>query len=156
LHTGYNDNATSYSYNYASTFLANIPDGRGGSMENRLKIPKRLGSVIYTRATNTVTFQWGYNFSPFTFNSQYQIQGGLIPEYGSAEYGSNGVYNVNDPTAIAGTNYSEYAGALVIRIQQVPTTSTGRWFQVGVSAVINGSDLAIQELDAFVKPGVVI
>lgn len=151
---GYTDNTATYPYLYESPFIADVPQEDGGQLENRLKIPKRLGSIIYTQAANNLVYSWGFDFQPFAFTSTQAVPGAKIPEYSTAEYGTNGVYDLLDPTAIAGTNYSEYGGTLILRTVSMPMAGTGRWLQLAVSATINGSNLAIQELDIYLKTGV--
>lgn len=156
LHSGFNDNAGTYTLSYQSPNLSRFQTEAQVEFENRLKIPKRLGSIIFTRASNSFVFSWGFDFKGIQFTNTQNVTGALVPEYGLAEYGTNGVYSTADPAAVAGVNYAEYAGTLILRVLNVPMQGTGRWLQIGVSATINGSDLAIQELDLYVKPGVVV
>lgn len=157
LHTGYNDQDTNtYPFAYLSPNLALGSDNPQTSLENRLKIGKRAQAIVFTTAANTLLLSWGYDFNGLQFSSSNVIQGSLVPEYGTAEYGTNGKYNVNDPTALAGVNYSEYGGTITLRIIKVPMSSAGRWFQLGVNATINGSNLAIQELDVYLKAGAMV
>jgi hypothetical protein len=155
LYSGFTDNAAQYRYSWASPNMSNmLPQDE--ELENRLKIPKRLGSILFTQASNSLVFKWGYDFFGFQFTYTTNVLGGQIPEYGRAEYGSNGVYEVNDPSAVAGVNYAEYAGALVLRMTSVPMAGTGRWIQLGLDVEINGSDFAIQQLDMYIKAGVMV
>jgi hypothetical protein len=153
LYSGYLDNAAStYPYTFTSAILTGASEA-SPELETKIKILKRLGYVVYSEATVSPLLKWGYDFSGLVYNSTVTISGGKIPEYGTAEYGTNGVYNINDPTAVAGTNYSEYAGSATVRVGRTPTTSAGRWLQIGVVVQINGGAFAIQELDAYVKIG---
>lgn len=156
LHTGYTDNTGTYPFAYLSPNLSLASQNMETNLENKLKIGKRISSVIFTRAANSLLFSWGYDFQGLQHSQAMAVAGSLIPEYGTAEYGINGKYNVNDPTAIAGVNYAEYAGSVILRLVKVPMSGTGRWFQLGLNATINGSDLAIQEIDVYVKAGVTV
>ena len=148
LHSGYKDNGISYRFTYISpnVFL-------GQQIQAQLKMLKRITSIIFTQNSNTITYQWGFDFLGFTQAASLAVAGGLIPEYGSAEYGSNGKYNVNDPAAVAGVNISEYGGGLTLRIQRLPGAGSGRWIQIGLQCDINGSAMAIQQLDLYAKIG---
>lgn len=148
FHTGYQDNLTGYTFTYTSPNMSVGPD-----YENKLKILKNIKSVLFTTATNTVTYSWGFDFAGVQNAANQSVAGGKIPEYGTAEYGANGVYNINDLTAGAGVNISEYAGGLSLRVISIPGSGSGRWVQVSISATINGSSFAVQELDAYVKIG---
>lgn len=148
LYTGYVDNQDSYRYTFNSSQLSVGPD-----FENHLKILKRIGYVLFTSATLDVILKWGYDFAGLTNTAVFTVDGGITPEYGTAEYGESGTYNVSDPTAVAGVNYSEYGGSVLLKLGQQPGSGTGRWLQIGVEAEINGGAFAIQELDAFTKIG---
>jgi hypothetical protein len=152
LYTGNSDNGTSFRYVYASSQLTGATQDTP-TLESRLKILKRLGYLVFCSTTTTIVFKWGYDFSGLTNSSTVTIQGGKIPEYGTAEYGTNGVYSTADPLAVAGVNYAEYGGNLVLKLGRVPTSSLGRWLQVGVEVDISNGAFAIQELDAYTKIG---
>lgn len=152
-YSGYQDNGASYQYNYSSPFIADVPEDDGGQLENRLKIPKRAAILVYSVGANTLSVSWAFDFSSSTGSAQAFLPSSPIPEYGTAEYGTNGVYNVNDLSAVPGVNISEYGGTLRVSAQIVPLSGTGRWFQLSLSATINGSNLALQQVDVYVKPG---
>lgn len=146
LYTGFQDNLTSYRFVYTSpnVFL-------GQQIQAQLKLLKRITSIVFTNTANSLIYQWGFDFSGFTRSNTENLLGGQVPEYGTAEYGINGKYNVNDPAAVAGVNYSQYGGGLSLRIVKFPGSGSGRWIQIGLQADINGSELAIQQIDLYCK-----
>jgi hypothetical protein len=147
-YTSYQDNLTNYRFVYASLNLSIGPD-----YENKRKIIKALRSIVFTTAASTVVYQWGVDFQGLNATSNYPLLGGQIPEYNTAEYGANGVYNITDATAVAGVNVSYYGGGLALSNVNISAGGTGRWLQFGIQMDINGASLAIQELDAYVKIG---
>lgn len=153
LYNGYQDNGTSYQYTYLTPYIADIPSEDQGQFENRRKIPKRLSTILFSTATNTVTYSWSFDFGASSTSAQLPISGSEIPEWGTFEYGANGVYNVNVGGLTPGVDVSQWGGSLTIFALQTPMSGTGRWLQLGVSATINGSNLAIQQLDVYLKPG---
>lgn len=156
-HTGYNDNTSlSYTFTYISPNLALASNDPSSDLENKLKICKRLGGIVFTRATTNLLVSWGYDFKGLQYSQTIPLVGGQVPEYATAEYGTNGKYNVNDTLAVAGVNYSEYAGSVALRLVRAAMSSAGRWFQLGLQTTINGSDFAIQEIDVYLKAGVMV
>lgn len=155
LYSGYQDNGNSYAWNYASPYIADIPNDDGGQLENRLKIPKRVSTVLFTVAANTLTYTWAYDFGTNESGSQqFALPGSEVPEYATAEYGTNGVYNTQIAGLVAGQDISQYSGTLTIRTITIPMSGTGRWVQLALSATINGSNLAVQQMDLYLKTGV--
>ena len=147
-YTGYQDNLTSYNWLYNSPNSAIGPD-----YENKIKMLKRIKAITFSGGSNTVALSWGLDFLGLNGTVSIPLPGGSVSEYGTAEYGTNGKYNVNDPAAVAGVNYAEYGQNLAIQIIQGSTTGSGRWIQMGCSITINGFAFALQELDVFCKIG---
>lgn len=131
---GYSDNGASYGIVYNSPWLALGSSGEE-NFENRMKILKRMKTVLFHGAPVIVTFSWGTEFAGLTQSYQLTLTG-TISEYGLAQYGIN-----------------EYGGGAGITVQSFPLSTSGRWMQYGVTATISGAQLAIQQLDAFVKIG---
>lgn len=149
---GYSDNGATYNLVYNSPNLALSSQDPKSSFENRQKILKRFKSVMYFGGATNFVFQWGVDFQGFPNSTQFALVGATA-EYGTAEYGTNGKVNVTQPPPITGVTYAEYGGSAGIAIVSGPLSGTGRWIQFGVTATINGSVFAIQQLDAFVKVG---
>lgn len=144
---GFNDNTATYQVVYNSPFLSLGPEA-----ESRVKILKRFKIVIYNGGSTNFAFMWGTDFQGLTNNTQFTLTG-TVAEYGSAEYGLNGKFNVNLPAPATGVAYSEYGGSAGLTIINGPLTRSGRWMQFGLTATINGSAFAIQQLDTYVKLG---
>ena len=148
---GYSDNESAFTAIFASPNLA--LGGQGESnFENHTKILKRIKAVLFGGGASTVTFSWGVDFQGLPNTQQIVLNGG-VAEYGTAEYGTNGKFNVNLAAPLTGVGYAEYSGSSGLIIVGFPISNTGRWMQFGFTALINGSQVAIQQLDAFVKIG---
>lgn len=136
---GYTDNGATYQIVWNSpqlalkSSIANQP-----SYENNLKILKRLKAVLYFGGTTALTFTWGVDFQGLSNSKQISLQG-VLSEYGIAQYGIN-----------------EYGGGAGLTIQGFPLSNSGRWLQFGFFATINGYQVALQQLDAFVKIGAMV
>lgn len=148
---GYLDNGNTFGIVYNSPNLALSSQGQN-NFENHTKILKRIKSVLFYGGAATVTYSWGVDFQGLTQTYSISLSG-TIPEFGTAEYGTNGKYNVNLPTPPTGVAYAEYAGSAGLIVLGFPISLTGRWLQFGFTATINGAQVAIQQLDAFVKIG---
>jgi hypothetical protein len=148
---GYLDNGNTFTVIYNSPNLALSSQGQN-NFENHQKILKRMKAVLYYGGTSVVTFFWGVDFLGLNSFSAFSLLGS-VAEYGTAEYGTNGKTNVTKPAPPSGVTYAEYGGAAGLVILGFPLSLSGRWIQFGFSAPINGSQVAIQQLDAFVKIG---
>lgn len=131
LYTGYSDNGNSYGVVFVSPWLALAPQ-----LENIKKVLKYMKAVLYYSGNQTVNFQWGVDFTGLTNTYQIPLTGS-ISEYNVAQYAIN-----------------EYGGGAGTVIAKFPLSLSGRWLQFGMSATINGFQLALQQLDAFAKAGV--
>jgi hypothetical protein len=131
LYTGYTDNGAAYQINYVSPNLALAPN-----MENVKKVLKRMKAVLYYTGSINAVFSWGTDFAGLT-NAYTVVLTGNLAEYGIAQY-----------------NINEYGGGAGLSVQIFPLSLSGRWMQFGMSSTINGSSLALQQLDAFAKVGV--
>lgn len=130
LYSGYVDNTTTFNVVFTSPNLALSPN-----FENKQKILKRMKAVLYFQAPLTVSFTWGVNFGGLTNSYQVPLTG-LLSEFGTAQYAIN-----------------EFGGGAGLVVVGFPLSSSGRWLQFGLTAPINGHQLAIQQMDAFVKIG---
>lgn len=150
---GFLDNGHTYNivYNSPNLALSNNTDPKS-SFENHTKILKRMKAVLYYGGASTVTFFWGVDFLGLNAFSAFQLMGS-VAEYVTAEYGTNGKTNVNLSPPSSGVTYAEYGGTAGLIVLGFPISLTGRWMQFGFSAPVNGSQVAIQQLDAFVKIG---
>lgn len=149
---GYLDNGSPFNIVFNSPNLALSNQDPKSSLENHQKILKRLKCVLYYGGATTITFSWGVDFQGLTTSQQISLTG-TVTEYGTAEYGTNGKFNVALPVPASGVTYAEYGSSAGLAIIAFPLSRTGRWIQFGVAAPINGSQVAIQQLDAFIKVG---
>lgn len=131
---GYLDNISSFVALYNSPNIA--MQGQGDSnFENRMKILKRMKAVLFYSGTTTVTFSWGVDFQGLNTFTSIPLTG-VLSEYGIAQYAIN-----------------EYGGGAGLTIVAFPLSLSGRWVQFGFSAVVNGFQIAIQQMDAYCKIG---
>jgi hypothetical protein len=150
---GYNDNTATFSTLYNSPYLSLNNQDPKSSFENHQKILKRFKAVLYFGGITSFVFQWATNFGTIGAQSTQFSLGGNLTEYGTAEYGTNGKYNVNNPPPSSGVTYAEYGGSAGLQVISGPLSGSGRWLQFGLLATINGSAFAIQQLDSYVKIG---
>jgi hypothetical protein len=136
-YSGYLDNNIAYTVVYNSPNLALSGQG-DANFENKQKILKRIKAVLYYSGNSTVTFTWGVDFKGLLASQQIALMGALS-EFGIAQY-----------------NINEFGGGAGLQIVGFPLTNSGRWLQFGFTAPISGSQIAIQQIDAFVKIGVTV
>lgn len=152
-YSGNLDNDTPYTFSYKSPWMV-LASEAAPDLEFKEKIPKRLGGLLLTGAETDVEFSWAFDFDSLNpLSGTVTFDSGRVSEYGTAEYGANGKYNVNDVDAVAGVDVAEYGGALTLTVTSQPMSGSGRWIQVGVSSVINGNALTLQQLDLYAKLG---
>lgn len=133
---GYLDKgANTFGIVYNSPQLALAAQDPKASLENRQKILKLLKAVIYYGGTTTINFSWGVDFQGLGNAGSIALTG-TLSEYAIAQY-----------------NINEYGGGAGLLVLRQPLSGSGRWVQFGVTATINGFQIAIQQLDAFVKIG---
>src|SRR5579859_2598287 len=129
-YSGYLDNTSTYNVLWTSPNFGLKPD-----YEFRRKILKRMTASVYYSASVAVTFWWGVDLVGLTNSRTVQFSG-TLSEYNIAQYGIN-----------------EYGGGAGLSLVSFPLSLTGRFVQFGMTAPINVSALAIQQLDAYLKPG---
>lgn len=146
VYSGSDDGGSSYRFVYASPHL-----DLGAPMNE--KLPKRLGTISVVSGTQTLIYKWGFDFGGLTRSLSQPVAGATGAEYGTAEYGANGVRDNTDPSLVAGVDISEYGGTLFLRILKVPADGRGRFVQVGLEIEIENATFALQELDIYAKVG---
>lgn len=104
-------------------------------------IVKSLSIVVIGGSNQVVTFKWGYDFSENYLSDNVSIPTQGISEYGIAEYGTNGV-----PVA-------QYAGGIVIQTLFSQASGSGKVFQTGYEAEVDGFELSIQKIEILAKRG---
>lgn len=104
-------------------------------------IVKRIAVVAIGGSDQVITIKWGYDFSENYLSQNVSVPTQGISEYGIAEYGANGV-----PVA-------QYAGGIVIQNLFSQATGSGKVFQTGYEAEVNGFELSIQKIEILAKRG---
>jgi hypothetical protein len=104
-------------------------------------IVKRIAVVAIGGSDQVITIKWGYDFSENYLSQNVSVPTQGISEYGRAEYGANGV-----PVA-------QYAGGIVIQNLFSQATGSGKVFQTGYEAEVNGFELSIQKIEILAKRG---
>ena len=97
--------------------------------------------VVIGGTNQAVIVKFGFDFA-----ANYQAVSAQIPlqgvfEYGTAEYGANGV-----PVA-------EYADGVALQVLSVPASGSGKIVQTGYESDINGAPLSIQRIEIQSKDG---
>lgn len=133
-YTGYTDNGTAYRMMYYTNH-ADLGDVSVTS------ILKKLYATVIGGNNQDIIFKWGYDFTE-NFNAAYaRLPAQSVAEYGTSEYGSNGV-----PVAY-------YTGGIAVQELVVNPSGSGKVVQTGYEADINGSELSIQKLQVLAKRG---
>jgi len=133
-YSGYLDDASTYRMQYYTNH-ADLGDVAVTS------IVKRIAVVAIGGSDQVITIKWGYDFSENYLSQNVSVPTQGISEYGRAEYGANGV-----PVA-------QYAGGIVIQNLFSQATGSGKVFQTGYEAEVNGFELSIQKIEILAKRG---
>lgn len=127
---GNDDQGSTFRFIYQSPWL-----NLGEDFANRLKILKRLGSILYVRNQTSINFKWYTDFSDDFLAISRTVQGASVSEWGTAEFG-----------------IAEYSGGFALRILKVPARGRGQYFRIGIEADVNGQ-FALQQAELFTKIG---
>jgi len=122
----------SYLFKYHSPW-----NNMGEEVQSFLKIPKKIGLIVYGISGVTITVKWGFDFLD-VFNSKNitVATSGSLAEYGEAEFG-----------------IAEYgAGAGYINITS-PMTKSGRVIKFGIQVNVSGLEVALQQINMQAKIG---
>jgi len=123
-------------------------------MNTYLKLLKRLTSFVYITQSVIVTHKVSYDFGLSEQNLQKSVTGGGTAQWGLAEWGSNGVYDVNDAALVAGTDVSEWSGAsTTLKTMDAPIGGSGQYIQVGIRLDTNSGEFSLQQINLFAKIG---
>lgn len=127
---GDTDRGDSFRFIYQSPWL-----NLGEDFANRLKILKRLGSILFVRNETNIVFKWNVDFDDGFKSIQRTVRGDASAEWGSAEWGA-----------------AEWSGGLALRILKVPARGRGQYYRIGIEADVNG-EFAVQQAELFTKLG---
>lgn len=147
-HTGFDDNAVSYFFDYESGWL-----DLGEEMNNYLKFVKRLTSFVFVEENVEITHKVAYDFGADSYSLQKSALGGKASEWGQFEWGANGVYDVDDASAVAGTDVAEWASSIQLRTLDAPMGRSGQYIQVGLSLNTQAGEFALQQINLYAKVG---
>lgn len=130
LYGGSDDDGDSFRFAFMSPWL-----DLGEGLANRLKILKRIGSILFIKNAVTLIFRWGVDFETVFDNYPVSLTGDSAAEWGISEFGT-----------------AEFSGGLTLRIIRVPARDTGQYFRVGVETDVSGT-LALQQIELSAKIG---
>lgn len=128
-YSGYSDNNESFRLRYFSHYVDfNSPTTN--------KILKQIGVTVLGGSNQQFTIKVGVDYAAAYRSYPFVIQVGTISEYGSSEY-----------------NIAEFNAGVVLDKIKSSVGGAGTAIQVGFEADVNGSELSVQKIDAFVKTG---
>ena len=126
---GYKDNEAPYTMSYFTTYLD------AGAPSN-LKLLKDASFLFIGGGGETFSVKWDVDYGSNYASKVFSFPASAAGEYGIDEY-----------------TVAEYSVGAVINRKNLTLSKTGRVFQLGVEAAIDGSPLSIQQIDIFVKGG---
>lgn len=130
---GYQDNGQQYRMIY---FTSNTDFGS----PSQLKMLKKVNLVVISNQTQDFVIKYGFDYKTiFTPRISFSNESQVPSEYKIAEYG-----------------IGEYTGGLLINTLQVNLGGSGRVVKFGVETEVNGSPVAIQKADLFLKTGKIL
>jgi len=124
------DNGTSFRFIYQSPWL-----DLGEEFADRLKMLKRIGSILFVKNNTDIVFKWNVDFDDGFKSITRQVDGDASAEWGGGEWGA-----------------AEWSGGLTLRILKIPARARGQYFRLGIEADVNG-EFALQQLELFTKIG---
>lgn len=127
---GDQDVGSSFRFIYQSPWL-----DLGEELANRLKMLKRLGSILFVRNETAIIFKWSVDFKDDFKSMTSIVSGDASAEFGIAEFGED-----------------EWSGGLALRILKLPARGRGQYYRIGLEADVNG-EFAIQQAELFTKIG---
>ena len=134
-YNGYEDNGVAFRMRYFSHFI-----DFGNSTVN--KMLKQIATTVVGGANQTFVIKCAFDYENIANSYVFTIPPqATIAEYGIAEYGDNAA------------TVAEYTLGLVIDNVKSSVGGSGNVLQIGFEADVNGSELSVQKIDAFVKTG---
>lgn len=128
-YTGYLDNDNTYRMLYYTNWF----DMGSPTIE---KILKKVGITFIGGRGVNVAIKWAFDYSQSYRSTTYTLANPSVAEYNIAEYG-----------------IAEYTAGVVFDNTITQLGGTGRLIQIGIEAMINGSELSVQKMDCYVKQG---
>ena len=130
----YLDHASTYRLQYFTTY-ADL------GQPNVTSILKRIAVVVIGGSSQGFIIKWGYDFTGQYYSTTLQIPQSTVAEYGTAEYGANGV-----PVAY-------YSDGISLQTLVGQTSGSGKTVQTGYEVQINGYPVSIQKIEIQAKNG---
>jgi hypothetical protein len=130
----YLDHATTYRMQYFTNY-ANLNETEVTS------VLKRISVVVIGGSNQGFIIKWGYDFSGQYYSATLDIPVTTVAEYGTAEYGANGV-----PVAY-------YSSGIQLSTLVAQASGFGNVVQTGYEVQINGSPISIQKIEIQAKDG---
>lgn len=128
---GLTDNGTAIDLYYDSPWL-----DLGEEIGNRLKILKKIGAVIFTSWSGTLSLKWFTDFQTIGRNKSKTFDdASSVAEWGVALWGT-----------------AEWGGSTSTRIFKVPARAVGQYFKLTLTASVD-QQFAIQQLELLAKIG---
>ena len=133
LYTGYTDNGESYNMQFKTGW-----ESGGGQVSTSTKIFKQAVLTIRGGYGSRITFDWGFDFLPTSFDSENNAVEILAnpSEYNITEY-----------------NIGEYSRVNPVSQILYRMSGSGKSIQFGMESEINGSELNVQKADLYLKGG---
>lgn len=147
-YTGTTDNGVSFSFDYESGWLE-----LGEEMNTVLKFVKRVTSFVFLGQDVVISYKLDYDFGLKSFVLQNSGSGGVVSEWGTFEWGTNGVYDINNTDLTPGVDYAEWSGSIALRTIDAPGKGSGQYIKVGLTLDTNSGAFALQQLNLYAKIG---
>ena len=122
------DHASTYRFQYFTNY-ADLGD------VNITSILKKISVVVIGGSNQGFIIKWGYDFSGQYYSTTLQIPVTTVAEYGTAEYGDNGVPVAN------------YSAGIQLSTLVGQASGFGKVVQTGYEVQINGSPISIQKIE---------
>lgn len=133
IYDGYTDNGESYVMNFKSGWVAGE-----GEIATATKIFKQAVVTVRGGYGSRITFEWGYDFQPTTYDSENT---GVAAEVSPSEYG------------IAEYNIGEYSRISTVSQILYRMSGSGKSLQFGLETEVLGSEINVQKADIYLKGG---
>jgi hypothetical protein len=128
-YSGYSDNGSKYRLRYFSHYVDfNTP--------TTTKILKQIGVTVLGGSNQQFTIKVGTDYSAAYRSYPFIVQVGNVFEYGVSEY-----------------TVAEFSKGIVLDKIKSSVGGSGSSLQIGFEADVNGSELSVQKIDAFIKTG---
>ena len=124
------DNGNLIDFKYASPWL-----DLGEDVANRLKMLKRLGSILFVRNNAAIKFAWAVDFQQQRNYASTEIVDPSVAEWNLAEWG-----------------LAEWSGGLFLNIIKVPARGRGQYYKIFLESGVTGQ-FALQQMELLTKMG---